>query len=213
MSTVVECRASNLRDQLKRATYPPKNEHPSLKQIIPIDEIERLLVKEEIIKLLNCQCESHQARASADLLYNSKVESYANKILGISTDRPAFPAIKILALLIRVGQSPFIVDLIEHGIYDPNYKELYTENIEQLIEGISPEIAHKISRWKWSLNPPVLENDGLHENFDKKTIMPFDQPKKVIGAGSSGKVYELEIHPSYQKLVKYQTGGPVNSAL
>lgn len=74
-----------------------------------------------------------------------------------------------------------------------------------------PETAMKISERKWRLNPPILVCDGMHENFHKDIVMPFNESEARIGTGSYRDVYEVEIHPSYQRLLKVDPNKPVQS--
>lgn len=205
------CIGLGLRDQLKSAAYPPRSECPSQKQIIPITEISYRLTRDAITELLNCPCEAHRIQASNHNLNITRIDSYVNKILGIPTNPETFPAIKILALLILVGESHLILELIAYNVYDPNYEQLSADNLQRYVEEIPLETAQKISRQKWRLNPPVLMRNGIHENFDKNIVMPFRQSDTPIGSGSYGEVYEIEIHPSYQRLVAVNENEPVNS--
>lgn len=198
----MDCVGVGLRGELQRVGYPPGSS--SEKQIIPITEIQAKLTREVIKGLLDCPCEMNDDKAVP-----GDVDRLVDKILG---NHPACPpAIKILALLVLVKQSHLIIKLMEHRFNDTNYEQLSVERLTELFKEnvLEPTTIRKISERKWRLNPPVLVCDGLHENFQTDIMMPFDQSKEPIGTGSYGRVYEVEIHPSYQRLVEEDLNNPV----
>lgn len=205
MEKVAECIAVRLRKELKDAGYPPEN--PSEKQIIPINEITSRLTRENITNLLTCSCKTHCS--TRDSVHRLGVDRCVDKILGNPAHPEAPSAIKILALLILVKQSHLILDLMEHRVFDTSYEQLSEFRLRDFFQEMLPGTAKRISERKWRLNPPILVSDGMHENFHKDMIMPFAESEEPIGKGSYGNVYEVEIHPSYQRLVTVDQDGQV----
>lgn len=201
MEGIEKCVGVGLRAELQQVGYPPGR--LSSEQITPITEIHAKLTGEVIERLLSCQCAMHSAR-----IITGGVGNLVNKILGLQPECP--PAIKILTLLVLVKQSHLIIELMENCFNDTNYEELSVNRLKVIFGNtFSNKAISKISKRKWLLNPPTLFCDGLHEHFRKDVVMPFNESEEPIGTGSYGKVYEVEIHPSYQRFVKEDPNNPV----
>lgn len=195
------CVGVRLRGDLQEVGYPPGR--PPSEQITPISDIQAKLTRGLIKGLLKCQCAMHSGKVATE-----EVNNLVDKILGRQPEHP--PVIKILTLLVLVKQSHLITELMENCFNDTNYEKLSVEKLKMIFGETFPDkVINKISKRKWLLSPPTLFFNGLHENFHKDIIMPFKESEEPIGTGSYGKVYEVEIHPSYQRFVKVDPKNPV----
>lgn len=111
---------------------------------------------------------------------------------------------KVFAILLMIGHGNEIALFFEHDNMQksqPDDRLPYDlASLERILPSANDNlIANKFFEKQWCLAIPFFSRRLLPRRLEKKTIFPFVHQKK-IGSGSSGSVFEVQLHPQSHSL-------------
>jgi hypothetical protein len=119
--------------------------------------------------------------------------------LATSTDVVLSRAQRVFAILITIYEAKFVLSFIANEQLQGNSLDLALPYRKEALGFLHSETAQRFYEAQWEFAAPVLSRYFQHRYLDPLVVMPFIT-SKFIGRGSSGIVYELEVHPQHHEI-------------
>ncbi|KAI0966951.1 kinase-like domain-containing protein [Xylaria arbuscula] len=104
---------------------------------------------------------------------------------------------KIFGILVMLRKEQEIVRFIENDYMQGQPLDAKLPfGKPELIAILGEENGELFYRKQWTMSVPRFRGDSSHRIFDKATIFPFTQERK-IGAGAFGTIYEVKLDPEH----------------
>lgn len=130
------------------------------------------------------------------ILENHQLEPYAIKT--------AVAAIvnggrKVFATLLTIRRAEAIVLFIANDHLQGERIDSRLPFSKESLHFIAPDVAEEFYEEQWHFTAPILSRQFHHRSLDAETILPFVQ-SKFRGEGAFGKVHQITVHRSHQRL-------------
>jgi hypothetical protein len=119
--------------------------------------------------------------------------------LATSRDVVLRRAQRVFAILITIYEAKAILTFIANEQLQGNGLDLSLPYRKAALDFLPLETAERFYEAQWEFAAPVLSHHFQHRYLDSLIVMPFTT-SQFIGRGSSGIVYELEVHPQHHEI-------------
>ena len=118
---------------------------------------------------------------------------------------------KVFAILVTIRRAENIVHFIANDHLQGHRLDSRLPFFKDSLQSFVPDVAEEFYEEQWHFTAPILSRQFHHRNLDVETILPYLQ-SKFRGEGAFGKVHEVTIHSSHQRL-GFQQRNRVGQAL
>lgn len=118
--------------------------------------------------------------------------------------KPAVDAIvnggrKTFAILVMIRHAEAILHFIANDHLQGQRIDSRLPFSKESVQSIAPHVAEEFYEEQWHFTAPILSRQFHHRTLDAETILPFVQ-SLFRGEGAFGKVHQITVHRSHQRL-------------
>ena len=115
--------------------------------------------------------------------------------------------LKTFAILILLkDEEHHILQFIQHDNFHKTAADSKLPLMQEALERILPnDVADDFYKIQWEFTAPLLCMGTVHRYINNRARLPYTRNEELADNGGFGKVYEIEIHPFYRKLLPVKT--------